>query len=343
MNRQRRDLATISPRFAKPALPSKRINLTARTLDRLFAAWRYGLLDETHLIKLLGIYGRQNHRELELSRAGLIYHPEAQIPLRSLCTNISWITALTTKGADILAAKGRRLDPSRHRERYRRHRNYNAILHDLNRTDFLVELDAAVRQASDRSSSNADNDRADKDGRSNDREESALGIRHQDELFGEPYTETQSFPSMVVWKREHKPVTIEPDGLFSLRIPNADDDRAEKFFALEIDQDTESNIRWRNFWDQKSILKTMIAYGEAHRRGVIQSKLGLPNLRTLFITTTERHLNNIIKDTAPHYLKAGYPPNAILFASRERLEKFDPLSVEYKNAAGRGVTLMEWD
>ena len=320
MKRQKRDPASINPRFAKPEL-TKRINFTQRTLDRLFYGWRFGLLDETHLEKLLSGYPRKTHRELELTRAGLIYHPDVQIPLRAVCTGIDWITALTTKGADILASKGYRIDPTLHRERYRRHRSFNAILHDLNRSDFLVELAIAIRAVG---------------------KTTGLTMRHQDELLGKPYTETISFPSLAVWKREHRPITIEPDGYFSIVLPNLPSDRAEKFFALEIDQDTESNIRWANFWDQKSILKTMIAYGEAHKRGIIEDKLGLSNLRTIYVTTTERHIANILKDAGQHYIAQGYPANACLFVSREKLETFDPLSVEYKNAAGQPVVLSEW-
>ena len=327
--RRKRDLGKINPRFKPPSSMGHRINFTRRTLDRLFASWRFGLLDEAHLQRLLGSYGRQTHRELELTKAGLIYHPEAQVPLRAVCTDISWITALTTKGADVLAAKGYRIDPTQHRERYRRHKSYNAILHDLNRTDFLVELDAACRSLAGQEGS----------------DQSLIpSIHHQDELMGLPYTETISFPSVAVWKKEHRSLKIEPDAIFSLTLPNLADlpgERSEKFFALEIDQDTESNVRYRNFWEQKSVLKTMIAYAEAHRRGIVESKLGFPNLRTLFVTTTDRHMDNIIKDAKTHYLARGYPANAILFVSRERLEKFDPLSVEYKNAAGSSVIITE--
>lgn len=320
MKRVKRDPATISPRFAKP-LAKRKINLTKRTLRRLFFGWRFGLLDETHLEKLLSGYPRKIHRELELTKAGLIYHPEVQIPLRAVCTGIDWITALTTKGADMLAGKGYRIDPTMHRERYRRHRSFNAILHDLNRSDFLVELETAVRAVG---------------------KDAGIQLCHQDEFLQRPYTETISFSSMVVWKREHRPVTVEPDGYFALSLPNLPSDRAEKFFALEIDQDTESNIRWTNFWDQKSILKTMIAYGEAHKRGIIEDKLGLSNLRTIFVTTTERHIANILKDAGQCYIAQGYPANACLFVSREKLETFDPLSVEYKNAAGQTIVISEW-
>ena len=319
-SRQKRDPGAINPRFSKPTLV-KRINMTQRTLDRLFAGWRFGLLDETHLKKLLGGYGRASHRELELVRAGLIYHPEAQIPLRAICTGIDWITALTTKAADLLTSRGYRIDAGLHRERYRRHRSFNAILHDLNRSDFLVELDTAIRGV----------------GKTTD-----LKLHHQDQLFSKPYTETISFSSMVEWKREHRPITIEPDGLFALELPNLPKTRALKNFALEIDQDTESNIRFKNFWDQKSILKTMIAYGEAHKRGIVQEKLGLSNLRVIFVTTTERHIANILKDAGQLYIAKGYPANACLFVSREKLECFDPLSVEYKNAAGLPVVISEW-
>lgn len=318
--RQKRDPATVSPRFATPN-HSKAINFTKRTLARLFASWRFGLLDAHHLETLLRSYPRQTHRELELTKAGLIYHPEAQIPLRAVCTNIQWITALTHKGADILASKGYRIDPTTHRERYRRHKSFNAILHDLNRSDFLVELDQAVRSTSD---------------------QSGMAIQHQDVIFAKPYTETISFPSIAVWKREVRPLTIEPDGVFALTLSNLPSDRAQKFFTLEIDQNTESNIRYRNFWEQKSVIKTMIAYGEAHRRGIVENTLGLSNLRTIFVTTTERHIDNILKETAPHYVAKGYPPSAILFVSRERLQKFDPISVEYRNAAGNPIILSEW-
>ena len=320
MKRVKKDPGTISPRFKKPDI-TKRIHFSKRTLDRLFASWRFGLLDETHLIKLLGSYGRHTHRELELTKAGLIYHPEAQIPLRAICSGITWITALTNKGVDILASKGFRIDPTTHKERYRRHRNFQSILHDLNRSDFLVELDCAIREAKENGSS--------------------IEIHHQDELTAKPYAETISILSMAVWKREHRPVKIEPDGFFAITLPNLPPDRAQKFFALEIDQDTESNIRYKNFWDQKSVLKTMIAYAEAHKRGIIEKELAVPNLRTIFVTTSERHLADILKEASKHYIAQGYPPNAFLFVSREQLEKFDPLSVEYTNAAGNPVVIGE--
>ena len=316
MKRIKRDLGAANPRFKKPQ-PTKRINFTKRTLERLFASWRFGLLDEIHLQKLFTGYPRQTHRELELTRAGLIYHPEAQVPLRAVCTGISWITALTHKGADNLAAKGFRIDPSQHKERFRRHKTFNAILHDLNRSDFLVELQRSVQATTN------------------------ITIRHQDQLFTKPYTETISFPSMVEWKRQHRPVTIEPDAMFSLSFANLAADRREKFFALEIDQDTESNIRYRNFWEQKSVLKTMIAYGEAHKRGIVENKFGLANLRTIFVTTTDRHIDKILKDAGHNFIAKGYPSNLILFVSRDRLEKFDPLSVEYKNAAGNSLLISE--
>ena len=127
------------------------------------------------------------------------------MPLRAVCTDISWITALTNRGAEVLAAKGYRIDPTNHKERYRRHKSYNAILHDLNRTDFLVELDAALRSLTDRNEG---------------QQQTVPIIRHQDELLGVPYTETISFPSMAVWKKEHRPLKIEPDGIFSLTLPN---------------------------------------------------------------------------------------------------------------------------
>lgn len=316
MKRIKKNLGDMNPRFAKPS-PNLKINYTKRTLQRLFYGWRFGLLDDQHLQKLLGGYSRQIHRELELTKAGLIYHPEAQIPLRALCTNIEWITALTLKGADILASKGYRIDPTKHRERYRRHKAFNSILHDLNRSDFLVELDLSVSCTQ------------------------KISIQHQDEIFSQPYTETISFASMVEWKRELRPVSIEPDGMFSLTFKNLPDDRSQKFFALEIDQDTESNIRYKKFWDYKSILKTMIAYGEAHKRGIVDEKLGIPNLRTLFVTTTDQHINNILKDAGKHYIAKGYPANACLFISQERLELFDPLSAEYVNAAGKKCLINE--
>ena len=75
--------------------------------------------------------------------------------------------------------------------------------------------------------------------------------------------------------------------------------------------------------------------------GLSKTGLDSPNLRTLFVTTTDRHMENIIKDAQTHYIALGYPANAILFVSRERLEKFDPLSVEYKNAAGNSVIITE--
>ena len=277
--REKKNLGKSNPRFAEPS-STKRIKFTGRTLDRLFYVWRFGLLDEGHLQKLLGGYSRQAHRELELTKAGLIYHPEAQVPLRAVHCDITWITALTGKGVEILASKGYRIDPTIHKERYRRHKAFNSLLHDLSRSDYLVGLDCAVKGSGE--------------------ERKQVTLRHQDEVFGKPYSETIAFLSMVEWKRQHKPVSIEPDGLFSLTFPHLPSDRAQKYFALEIDQDTESNVRYKKFWQYKSIVKTMISYAEAHKRGIVDDKLGLPNLRTIFVPTTEKHIRHILKDAATH-------------------------------------------
>ncbi len=341
MIRGKKDLGKANPRFASPTV-ARQINFNKRTLDRLFYAWRFGLLDDGHLQKLLGGYSRHVHRELELTKAGLIYHPEAQVPLRSMCNDITWITALTGKGAEALASKGHRIDPTTHKERYRRHKAFNSLLHDLSRSDYLVALDCAVKATLvgneaefPENSKNSPNEVGEAG------EVCEVGICHQDEIFNKPYTETIAFTSMVEWKRQHRPVIVEPDGLFSLTIENLPDDRAQKYFALEIDQDTESNVRYKKFWQYKSIIKTMISYAEAHQRGIVDDKLGLSNLRTIFVTTTQKHIRHILKDAATHYIASGYPPNLCLFVSWEQLETegIDPLNANYVNAAGNRCRL----
>jgi len=79
----------------------------------------------------------------------------------------------------------------------------------------------------------------------------------------------------------------------------------------------------------------MISYAEAHKRGIVEDKLGLSNLGTIFVTTTEKHIRHILNDAATHYVARGYPSNLCLFVSWKQLERegVDPLNAEYVNAA----------
>lgn len=86
--------------------------------------------------------------------------------------------------------------------------------------------------------------------------------------------------------------TLIPDDLFGLRYRGADGQKLYRFFAVEIDRNTES-IERKNL-DTNTFGHKIGAYLTVLRSGLYRSYWGLPNLHVLTVTTNATHALNIM-------------------------------------------------
>lgn len=86
-------------------------------------------------------------------------------------------------------------------------------------------------------------------------------------------------------------VNIIPDGIFGLEYMRHGK-REYRFFALEADRNTVPVAR--SDLVQSSYFKKVLAYREIVSQGLQKSRLGLPNLLVLNVTTNEQHMRNIM-------------------------------------------------
>jgi hypothetical protein len=96
---------------------------------------------------------------------------------------------------------------------------------------------------------------------------------------------------------------LMPDDLFGLEYP----DRGFRFFAVEIDRNTESIERKAsryNTWGKK-----VAAYADLLQHRLYREWWGLPNLSVLTVTTNATHARNIL-----HYIEKQRTPFANRFA-----------------------------
>lgn len=82
-----------------------------------------------------------------------------------------------------------------------------------------------------------------------------------------------------------------PDGLFGIEYPGTRP--SYRFFALEIDRNTESIERRRV--DQTSFGRKMENYATALKRGLPKSHWGVPALMVLTVTNNAAHMANILR------------------------------------------------
>jgi hypothetical protein len=96
--------------------------------------------------------------------------------------------------------------------------------------------------------------------------------------------------------------SLIPDGLFGIQYR----DRSYRFFAVEVDRNTESIERTR--LDQSGFGRKLRGYAEALSNRTYKTSWGIPSLLILTVTTSAVHLQNIVrytdalKDRADHFL-----------------------------------------
>jgi hypothetical protein len=100
---------------------------------------------------------------------------------------------------------------------------------------------------------------------------------------------------------------LVPDAIFGLEYDNAGS-RSFRFFAVEADRNTEPVVR--RDYGQSSYARKIAQYRDVISRALYRDRWGLPNLLVLTVTTSERHMNALLRavelsaagDAARHFL-----------------------------------------
>lgn len=266
------------PRFQRAK--TRNIEIQPRDELVLLAVHQHRFLRSTHLINLLNAPAKPF-----LDRLGLLYHngyldrPRVQIDYyRRGGGSNTMVYALGDKGADLLAEKH---GISRGKFRWSQ-KNLEVgrpfLEHTLAVADFMIALEMACRQhgrieliPAGQMLSNAP------------AATQARLLRNED-----PF----DWHVPVMHAGERHTVGIIPDAVFGLRYLDKEEGRNKAFFFLEMDLSTMSVVA--KSMKKSSILKKLLAYHESWRQELHAKHFGVPNCRTLFVTTSAERVGNFI-------------------------------------------------
>jgi len=82
-----------------------------------------------------------------------------------------------------------------------------------------------------------------------------------------------------------------PDAVFGLEYTTLGQ-KSYRFFALEADRNKMPVLR--SNLHQTSYLRKILGYQEIGSQSIYKSRLGIPNLKVLNVTTSEHHMKNIM-------------------------------------------------
>lgn len=103
-------------------------------------------------------------------------------------------------------------------------------------------------------------------------------------------------PVTYVCPRTKSRIQIEspliPDAVFGIEY-NRDGQKSYRFFALEADRNTEPLVR--GDFRQSSYLRKLLQYQAIVSQASYRLRWGLPNLFLLTVTTSDRHLQNLLR------------------------------------------------
>lgn len=125
--------------------------------------------------------------------------------------------------------------------------------------------------------------------------------------------------------------TLVPDNLFGLAYPRDDGQESFRFFAVEIDRNTESVDPKKPV--KNSIARKLKGYTTILEGRAYESHFGLPNISVLFATTNSNHMRRMIdlvkRDVPPRFQHkflfktfAGFGENWVV--PRETLDVYEP-------------------
>jgi hypothetical protein len=277
----------------------KRIELTARDIELFKLLYRYPYLRSTFLHAFLGGASETRFKE----RLGHLYHEGGYIdrPVQQWqfanCRYIPVVYELGEAGERVLRELGLLgASPLSRKGRLGANRQF---AHALMVSDILASIELGVR--ADRS----------------------LRFVTSAEILARAPEATRcaetplAVPVSISYRSPRTNATHQatirtvPDALFGLEYAR-EGKKTYRFFALEADRNSMPIAR--SNLEQSSYLRKILAYAEIIRQGLHKSHFGVPNLLVLTATTSERHMQGIMKvirdlgcDPRPFLFKALRP------------------------------------
>ncbi|MDP2181013.1 MAG: replication-relaxation family protein [Actinomycetota bacterium] len=169
-------------------------------------------------------------------------------------------------------------------------------------------------------------------------------------LVGAPETTRRApFPGRwavpVSWSMGRTEVQVMPDGIFGLRVTRTDGSAVESFLFLEIDRGgmtivpTARGRESEGFLYRATVLRKLLAYAESWRRSLHKERFGLPNARTLFLTTTEARAEAMRSAAEAHVLnRIQIPGGAFLFGASDYGR--EPTTAVFSDSFGNATLLL---
>ena len=145
---------------------------------------------------------------------------------------------------------------------------------------------------------------------------------------------TEGFePSTSPIPRKLTPV---PDKIFGIRFTDLPDGSNTKYFYLEIDRSTETQIP--RSLDGSSILKKFLEYAYSSREGLHKKFYGFNNARALFVTPSRRRMENMIQ-RQEEFTRGICPGGTFLFTDSATIGAHNILTLPWVNGRREFVRL----
>ncbi|MGR8949129.1 MAG: replication-relaxation family protein [Gammaproteobacteria bacterium] len=314
-----------APRFRRYDL-ERNTFLTDDDRKILEHVYRHRLIDAQSIYSLFPNRSQQqfSRRLHALFHEGYLSRPPQQlIRHERIKGSRPLVYALDRKGArEVSAQTGKRVSTFNWLQKNRNIKWWN-IEHMLSTTQFMVQLEVAIKFRDDLSLIRLD-------------EILAVYAPESTRRSAQP----ERFRTPVTFRTYSGEEGIAPDRIFGIRSGDQ-----ESFFFLEIDEGTEtiepSTRRQRPslFFRQSSILKKFVTYANAHAERAHQKHFGIPSFRILTVTTTPRRAGNMAEVCGRHIGSGALAvrPGFFLFSDRETLKgcASDALNAPYLNGFGK--------
>lgn len=144
------------------------------------------------------------------------------------------------------------------------------------------------------------------------------------------------WPVTVYWKNVARKLAPVPDKIFGIRFTDLPDGSNTKYFFLEIDRSTETQVS--RSLDGSSIVRKFLEYAYSSREGLHKKFYGFNNARALFVTRSTRRMENMIR-RQEEFTRGICPGGTFLFTDAATLDAHNILTLPWVNGRREFVQL----
>ena len=123
-----------------------------------------------------------------------------------------------------------------------------------------------------------------------------------------------------------------PDSLFAI-----EQGARKHYYFLETDTGTENQTR--STPRLESILRKMKGYSNIYKDKIAKESFGIAQFKVLFLTTTEKRIDYMIKNVFDEYIAGDIPRNIFLFSTFEKVKNETLAGDIWKDCRGNKVKL----